>query len=86
MTPAPLAPRDVAEARRVKIGTVYRYLTLTRDRLRAGLPLRPMDLPLPDAQDSPPRWSADGPIALWLARTAGRPAGQVGASPRKDTT
>jgi hypothetical protein len=57
----------------VEVGTVYRYMTETRARLKAGLHLRPMDIPLPDAEDPAgrrrPRWSADGPVAEWIDRT-----------------
>ena len=74
---APLAPNDVAAARGVQVGSVYRYLATSRGRLRAGLHLRPMDIPLPDATTIPPRWRPDGPIAAWTTRTA--------TTPRKDT-
>lgn len=73
-----LAPRDLATARGWEIGTVRRYLTESRRRHRSGLHLRPMDIPLPDASDDPPRWQADGPIAAWIARTANP------STPRKD--
>lgn len=72
MTAAPLAPRDVAAARGVEVGSVYRYLTESRRRAKTGEPLRPRDIPLPDlAGDGQlPRWLPDGPIAAWIARTA----------------
>lgn len=83
----PLSPRDVAAARGVQVGTVYRYLTESRRRNRIPtLHLRPMDIPIPDVTDDPPRWNPTGPIAAWLARTAD-PANPAGHEPaRKDTT
>jgi hypothetical protein len=72
MTADPLAPRDVAAARGVEVGSIYRYLAVSRSRLRQELHLRPMDIPLPDASEPGqlPRWLPDGPIAAWIARTA----------------
>lgn len=73
MTAAPLAPRDVAAARGVEVGSIYRYLATSRYRDgRPDLHLRPMDIPLPDAsaKGDPPRWFPDGPIAAWIARTS----------------
>lgn len=71
MTP-PLTPRDVATARGWEIGSVHRYLGRTRARLRhvPPLPLRPGDIPPPDASadGEPPLWLPDGPIAAWIAR------------------
>jgi hypothetical protein len=81
-TAGPMTPRDVAVARRVEVGSIYRYTATTRARLRAGLRLRPMDIPPPDANDDPPRWDPAGPIAGWLARTAPSTAGSPA---RKDT-
>ncbi len=79
MTQTPAGPewltvRDVADRRRVKVGTVYRYHGTSTARLRRGLPLRPMDLPVVPPRDRVGprrelRWRADGPIAAWLART-----------------
>lgn len=69
MVTPPLTPRDVATARGWEIGSVYRYLTESRRRHRMGQELNPGNIPLPDASTDPPRWSPDGPIREWIART-----------------
>jgi 8-oxo-dGTP pyrophosphatase MutT (NUDIX family) len=76
VTGGQLTPRDVAKARGVLLGSIYRYLAVTRRRAQDGQPLRPMDIPLPDttAENGRPLWSAGGPIAGWIARTADRPS------------
>jgi hypothetical protein len=78
-----LSKRGVADARRVDVATISRYLTESRRRLRNGQPLRPMDIPIEDeTRYARPMWRADGPIAAWIARTADRNP----QTEREDTT
>jgi hypothetical protein len=85
----PLTPRDVAAARGVEVGTVYRYLTESRRRDRSPtLALRPMDILIPtaSADGEPPRWWPDAPMAAWLARNEHRRAGhRTAGTPRGES-
>lgn len=70
-----LTKQDVAAERGVEVPTISRYLAVTRARVAAGLPLRPMDLPEPEPAGTRvergtdrPVWRADGPIRQWIAR------------------
>jgi hypothetical protein len=71
-----LTTQDVAEARRVAVKTIYRYVSESQRRLRQGLPLGPTDIPVPRKEDRAlvnRRWVLrwpDGPqIREWIAGT-----------------
>ncbi len=62
-----LTTREVAELRGVQPATIGRYLWISNDRLRKGLPLRAMDIPPQDATvRDRPLWDPAGRIAAWL--------------------
>lgn len=77
---------DVAQARGVRVPTIYRYINLARVHRDAGRPW-PSDIPIPADRDALVkggrvwlRWPADGPIAAWIARTADGPAAGPGGA------
>ncbi len=80
-----LSTRDIAEERGIEKASVARGLAESRRRLRAGLPLRPRDLPVPDDADAVygyPRWRRTAELEAWLGRPGQPP--RVNQSAGKD--
>ncbi len=66
-----LTKDDVAARRGVPVATISRYLAISKARLRKGLPLRNMDIPIEDRKirlrgHVRPVWDPAGPIAAWI--------------------